>query len=189
MKPSAATLLVSMVFVALAALGLVYARPLVASVIFTAAFFLVLASIVAANTCLGRARAYWRGFAVFSAAMFFFTLLIGDFWVVANVMLGIESDSPRPNLVTSYLLAWAFDHLCVRDLRSTSGEVISGLAHLRSLQANRIPRTLDDTAFVSFLSIGHSIFAILAGLLGGLIGSRFYRREMTSQTGNPSAPG
>jgi hypothetical protein len=145
-------------------------------------FLVVLGGIVAARICHGRAGAYWLGFAIFSAVFFVFTLLIGDFWVVGNVLLGIESEPPRPSFVTSYLLAWAFDYFCTTGMESASGEAVSGLEHLRALQESRVPGTVDDSTFAAFVSTGHCIFTVLVGLLGGWLGSWFYRHDGTARS-------
>jgi hypothetical protein len=146
----------------------------------------------------GRERCWWAGFALFSGGYLAFAFGPG---FSANV---------RPHLGTTHLLVHVQQKMHLRtdlmyaDLASAQAEHDSLLARITPLK--RTLRNRNDPALVAlegtlssveqeitvlrrtptreqFQLVGHSLFALLAGLVGGLVATWFYdRRERGGTT-------
>jgi hypothetical protein len=161
-------------------IGAVYVNSLVASIAFTIAFFVVLSSIIAAITLTGPKRIYWRGFALFAAAYFLLMLLLGNIWVASSTVIDVESQPPKPIILTSYLLAWMHD-LLGAEFRTNNGAAVTAIQLLRATRDQ--PATeLGMVDYETLMSTGHSIFTIYCGLLGGWISSCLARATSKSAT-------
>jgi hypothetical protein len=159
MRFSLKTLLAITAFVALSIVALLYANAIWATVFTTTIFFLLLFAIVCAATCAIGERAFWLGAAVFGAGYFIFALFVerelhpeGENRVI--IRSGDSWTSHAPHLVTTQLLLWA-------DSRVE-----------RSLPSWRRPAALRE-----FVTIGHSIFTVIAAVAGGWLASRNAKRR------------
>jgi membrane protease YdiL (CAAX protease family) len=140
----------------------------------------------------GKERYWWAGFALFSGG--YLVLAFGP-WFAENV---------RPQLGTTHLLTYVQQKMHARN-RPLEGDLASAQTSHDSLLAQiarlkQKVRNHNDPAIVAlqaslssldheitvlrrtptrdqFQLVGHSVFALLAGLLGGLIATWFYHRR------------
>jgi hypothetical protein len=159
----------------IAGLTLAFLGPVTASVIFTATLLMVLSGMVAALVCHARQRAFWCGFAVFAGLYFFLLMSVSGTWVIATLHEQSLDQPRRPCLVTSYLLAWAYDRIGGHEIRTNAGSQVPAV-HLLTVQANQVPDNLDIADLEIFMSNGQCLLTLLIGLLGGTLASWLQRR-------------
>jgi hypothetical protein len=141
------------------------ATPRWSSVVFTLTVAVLLAAILAAIARRGRARIMWTGFALFG--WFYLGTTFGP-WAAGN---GVTAPP--------YLTKWALDYLDARFWAvaqapagrmdtGPSGEVLFQRFLLGMPPGNAPIQFTPDSS--QFRRIGHSIAAILVGLLGAVLG-------------------
>jgi uncharacterized protein YcfJ len=181
-----------MSFVVVSAVGLAAlknASDLSAGMMLLAALAALGAATLGATILRGKERCWWAGFAVFSGG--YLALAVGPWF----------SENFRPHLVTTHLLTYAQQKrtdLSKAFLASAQAEQESLLAQITRLK--QIVRNRNDPAVVAlqerlssvdqeitvlrrtptrdqFQLVGHSLFAFLAGLVGGSVGTWFFDRR------------
>jgi hypothetical protein len=174
MRFSLKELLVLFTLVAVTCAGLLYPSRFLAAIFFTAALAVILFSLMAAAARSGRSRAYWLGFAIMGGG-YFVVSIFGDSQVNLKA-----SPWNEPKLLTSEFLYWLDENL----------------ARLRPARANAIGAGVayvdgpSQTAFVArgnyghSLTIGHSAFSVVFGLLGASAAQRLYSKRDASETRN-----
>ena len=186
----------AMVLVAMVAAGLAAlknASDAWAGAMLLFALVAVGAAIVGAVMMRGRERAWWAAFAFFAGG-----------YLVLTVAPGLSADVGQ-GLVTSKLLDFLHSAYFASRSRETLPETLwwqhtRARGEVNRLRAeNRQPgdqaldsamRTLEsletrvqDAADKrDFMREGHSLFALLTGLVGGLVGTAFYERRGTHPT-------
>jgi hypothetical protein len=100
----------------------------------------------------GRERAWWAGFAFFAGS---YLLLAEGPWL---------SPWLRPQLGTTHLL----NELHSRLMPQVSGDTV---------EAQQVAAVTRAASLDVLLRLGHSLFALLAGLAGGIIAGRFRARR------------
>jgi len=166
----AETLVVAGFSMILIGAGTFFPKAVVASASFSATFVIVAGSVMAALVCREPSRAAWRGFAFFATTYSVFAVLIGDVYSAVNSQFGIAAQPPRPALITSYLLAWAYDRIGHPEIWTSGGSRVPSLHLLRVREA--IPSGLEVSTYDAFMNIGHCLFTVWMGLVGGWIGRR-----------------
>ena len=131
---------------------------------------LVLASIVAAIVRRGPARAYWIGFAVFANGYFWLAMFI-DGHLLHDRNSGVYEE---PKLVTTQLLI-ASDPV-VAKVRS-SGQSTTPPARVAMSIRGGTRLFVNSGTLLNFVQIGHSVFTLFFGLIGGWLGNWFHNRE------------
>jgi hypothetical protein len=189
-----------MSFVVVSAVGLAALRnasDLWAGMMLLAALAALGAATLGSLILRGKERCWWAGFAVFSGG--YLALAVGPWF----------RENPRPLLGTTHLLTYAQQKihpspvLMNADLASAQTAHDTLVAQFTRLKHNmRNPNNPAIIALQASLSsvdqeitvlrrtptreqfqlVGHSLFAILAGLVGGLIGARFFDRRERSGT-------
>lgn len=185
MRPrvSIAALMGVVAVVALGAVALREANELWASAVFTLTLGILGLACLGAAFRRGTSRAAFAGFAAFGLGYMF--LCFGP-WASSEI---------RPNLVTTKLLEWAGP----RVIRfRPAPQVLSDLSTRLAVPHERRPHEkivfveyVEDSgswrparATGEFLRVGHSLFALLAALIGGLAARYFY----DTRTPQPPAP-
>jgi hypothetical protein len=172
MRFSMKSMLATFVFVAVSFFGVLYANAFLATCFTTAAFLIVLCGILAAMLCVGRARAYWIGFAVFGAG-YFLLAMFGERLIdpgSQSAIIVVESDnvvSAEPRLLTTEFLIWVEEYIALL------------------VPSGNEPRPYEHLVF--FLTNGHAIFTILFALIGGAMGSWMGRRVVVADCHGPFA--
>lgn len=175
MRFSLQALLAAFAFVAVSCAGIMYANRIWAACFFTAAFVALLFGVVSAWLSRGPNRAFWIGFAIFAGGYFWYAMFGEQLHTIS------ESGQGRywqePTLATSAGLLWLDDWL------TRTGHIRSSV--VRGLYSDGSYRsTYSGGSAVHLLLIGHSIFSIILGLVGGLLGRRAYDRQALRVTRN-----
>lgn len=161
--------------VAVATVALREANDLWASCLFTLTLFLLGLACLGGVFCRGRSRAFCAGFAAFGVG--YLAVCYGP-WAKSEV---------GPHLATTRLLNWAGPRV-MRNSKSWAAGLYTVLVEGKG--ASSSPATLDTFqpevfllsgnavipgggATDSFLRVGHSIFALLAALIGGMAARHF----------------
>jgi hypothetical protein len=177
---------------------LIYASPFLSKLTATLAVISLLTAVPAASYHTGDRRAFWAGFALFGFAYL---------WMVCGAWLSHDgSASLRDRLVTTDLLTRSYDALPSRQT-ALSGAAPPATAGWVTYNAGAIfdpytgqatvpgsgsaymlpPSVARPTDRADFLTTGHSLFAILFALLGGIITRRFSSRARAISAGTPSS--
>jgi hypothetical protein len=164
-------------------LTLAFLGPVTASVVFTATLLMILSGIVAVLVCQVRTRAFWSGFAIFAGLYFSLHMFTGDAWVIATLHEDPLAEPRRPCLVTSYLLAWAYDRIGGDPIRTGGGSPVPAV-HLLTVQPNQVPDNLDLSDLEIFLSNGQCVLTLLIGFLGATFASWLHRRDIGARAGD-----
>jgi hypothetical protein len=159
--------------IGIACAALVYASPLWASLAFSLSIILLLASIVLMHATMGRQRAFWVGFAVCGW---------GYFAVLHSPLLSLQihpdpwhAQSGGPPLLASMILDWAYVN--VLSLVHPQPQVDPTGMAIRS--SSGYPLSPD------FYRVGHSLFALLSAMGGGMLGSAAFARFRKSESAGP----
>ena len=141
---------------------LVFPEPLVGDLFYTLGLLLIAFAVLAAIYFRGPIRAYWIGFILLFAGYFAHTVWpseIRSTWTMVQTMGGMNY--PAQGLITSRLMSAAYEGL---HGPVTAQAVRPGRAALRGGDAGK---------YVAFMTVGHTVIALLLGLVGGAIAQRF----------------
>jgi len=155
----------------------------VAEALYVMTFLAILTSFVAAAGHRGRTRAWWLGCGVFASSYFLTTVLASGFWDLASQLLFVTTEAARPQLVTSFWLAWSYDHVGAPQIWTAGGTRVPAL-QLLNVSPNVIPRDLDLVAFNTFMQTGHCVITWLAGFVGGMVARHLYSYDAAEATKN-----
>lgn len=148
--------LVATTVVGIATASLVYATPLWATILFTAAILLALYAVVAAFLASDRRRHFWIGFAVFIWA--YLLLHYSPLFELTRPSHSERMQYNVPNLITTRLLEVVYFNALP-------------LVHPEpQLDATGAPIP-DSTTYPTsdeYLRVGHALFSLLFGFIGGL---------------------
>ena len=161
MRFSLKSMLVAFAYIALSCMGLLYANRTWGACFFTGTLLLILLGIVAAFIRRGSAKAFWIGFAIFSG-VYFWVAMFGE---------KLEPDAGggvwhEPKLVTSTILLLLDDALMDGRLGSRKTTIIG------AINDGSWRVTYSFGAAAPTLKVGHSIFTVVFGIVGGLLGTR-----------------
>ena len=144
--------------------SLAFANQWLGDVYYTLCIAAIFLALVAAIGAQGERRAYWLGF--FAAGMTYGMLTI--FWgygETSNFYNAIQHNGEiagySADLVTSRLLTYGYDYVAVE---GGSGQHFQGKTEFER--------------FMPYLTIGHSVFALLCGWGTGVLARRLYRRRV-----------
>ncbi|MHC4400253.1 MAG: hypothetical protein ACYTG0_11300 [Planctomycetota bacterium] len=154
-------------FVALGCAALLHATELVASLAYTAVVLLLLFAVVRGLFRGPSTRAFWLGFAVFGGGYF-----MGSF---------------SGELATTKLL-----DLSWRAIRSAPSGVVLPVGPFRVPQPFGPPPADDFYPLRGhFATVGHSLFAVILAVIGGLLARHFdaTRRRLLAENDSPGEPG
>jgi len=167
---STKSLLIAFSIVAVCCGAIILAGPFWSAILFTAAFLAIMAAIVAAVLSRGQRRAICIGFA----------LLGGGYLYMAMLDAPRQPNSGRwdPWLVTTHLLIRGNEF--VERIRPKASTGYPAQEYLITGFPRNIYRLPSNT--VSFVRIGHSIIAVVVGLLGGAWGRHCYIRQQALAT-------
>lgn len=170
--------LIGLCGVAVAALR--YADDLVASLVFTGTLLAFGVASLGAAFRRGLSRASYAGFAAFGFG--YLALCYGPF----------AADAVRPNLATTKLLDFVgprinqqagdadqvvLDPFDALDMLPLSRQTAPGRSSSRVVSSGTpFTLTLAPSASAEFMRVGHSLFSLLIGLLGGLVARHFAAR-------------
>ena len=169
MRYSLQALLAGMAFVAVSCTGIIYANRYWATCFFTMAFVAILFGILAMVVSRGRHRAFWIGFVIFAGGYFWYATCAEQLHPIHDS--GQGNYWKEPQLATSALLLW-LDDLLARAGQGARGTAVRGLYREGSYRV-----TYSGGPAAHTLLIGHSIFAICVGFIGGWIGRIVYDRQ------------
>jgi hypothetical protein len=187
-----------MAFVLVSAVGLAAlknAGELWAGIMLLLALAAAGAAILGAAVMQGRERAWWLGFAVFAGL--YLTLAVGP-WV---------HDGFRSQLITSHWLVQLRNAMFETNVAALLIEeqeieaelaklrpltpnfqydpVVSSLGNnLRAIQAELAANQNAGLRYDHFQRIGHALFALLAGLVGGTVALWFWERRRRGEAGS-----
>ncbi len=180
-----------MAFVLVSAVGLAALRnatELWAQVMLMTSFLAVGVAVLGASLMRGRERAWWLGFAVFGGGYLALSVgpsvgdpfrqqLVTTHWIgqLRNLMfasnveyLSLEKQEIEAELAKLRPLIPKFKY----------DPVVTSLANnLREIQAQLTASKNAGLRYDHFQRIGHTLFALLAGLLGGSVAVWFWRRR------------
>jgi hypothetical protein len=160
MRFSLRTLLVGFAFISVGCAGFLYANRLWATSSFTAALLFVVAGGVASLIRRGQAQAYWIGLTLFSGAYFWVAMFSekldptahgGNYW-------------SEPKLATSTIILWLDDRLSEAHIGNHSIWTTGALGE----GSYRVIESWGPATHS--LKIGHSVFTVFFGLMGGWFG-------------------
>jgi hypothetical protein len=184
-----------MIFVLISAIGLAAFRSagdLGAGMLLLTSLAAVGMAVLGAIIMRGGERCWWTGFALFGGG--YLALAVGP-WL---------SDTFQQQIGTTHLLVRLHEHMHhstsqmkgnLADLQVERDDAVAALSNVRRLArspsdpavvANRKRITALDQKIAGFKSaptydqfqrVGHSLFSILAGLLGGTVATWFYTRR------------
>jgi len=169
MRFSLKTLLVAFAFVGVTWAALVYPTRLHAALFFSSALLMLLLGLIAVCARGGRARIYWIGFTVLGGGYFLCSMFEVHPYARAS---GERQTWSEPRLLTSELLLGVDDWL--RNVRPPRNLHVPGSTDLRQ------PSLMYFVGRGSpghTLTIGHSVFTLFFGLVGGGIASWIYLRN------------
>jgi hypothetical protein len=175
MRFSLRTVLFLTALVAMTLVGSLYPNRTWAAAFYTGTLLAILFAWVLALASSGVARAYWIGFAVFSSGYF----IVATF---SDTQLEVTETSPiptlyEPRLLTGQLLLWADDVLTkFRPERANQHAI--GTTYMRAGYSPMTFVAVGPTG--QTLIIGHSLLAVLLGVIGGIVGRRTYRKGLTN---------
>ena len=167
------SLLVATVLIALGCAALLNATPVCASLVLSATLGVLVVAILGSIYRTGRTRAFWLGMAIVGWAYL---------WLARQ-----PDDSLRPlsdprarfleqgPLVTTLLLQQAYIDVLrlLRPPPPPSEFVIEGSYAMVRVAPQSYPTQTD------FITVGHSLWALLLGFLGGLLARWFYATRQT----------
>jgi hypothetical protein len=162
MNFSLRTLLIITAGVAVICASLVYATPIVGDLFYTLGLLMMAFSTIAAIYRRGSQRAYWIGFVILFATYFCHTVWPSEIRGTWTVMQrGRPFGFPTQDLITTRLLSFLYQGL--------HGDMPTSVAFgPRAASVDPAP-----AAFVAFVTVGHTAFALLLGLAGGAMARRF----------------
>jgi hypothetical protein len=169
MRFSLKTLLGAFALVGVTWAALIYPTRLHSALFFSSALLMLLLGLIAACARGGRARIYWTGFTVLGGGYFLCSMF--EVHPLARAS-GERQTWSEPRLLTSELLLGVNDWLA--NVRPPSN---------RRASASTDSRISSQMYFVGrgspghTLTIGHSVFTLFFGLLGGEIASWIYLRN------------
>jgi hypothetical protein len=177
MRFSLQALMAGIAFVAVSCTGIVYANRVWAAGFLTLAFVAILFGILAMVVSRGPHRALWIGFVIFAGGYFWYATQVEQLHPIRDS--GQGNYWKEPELATSTWLLWLDDTLAKYEL-GTRGMAPRGL-----YRDGPYRTTYSGGSAVHTLLIGHSIFAILIGLIGGWMGRIVYERQALRVTREP----
>jgi hypothetical protein len=198
-----ARLLVVVLFVAVGLAALMETSDLWESGIFTAALGVLLISILLAIHRTVKRRAFWMGFALFGSAYLGLSLLpsIESGLITTKVLVFLDSKMPRSIPAGLKYIGW-LNTLFVNNSQpirlnvNTGTGIDTDMTFVNQSNPNITPYDLVTSPLTklsgtteNFVRIGHSLLALTAAFLGGLL-SRFLfakNREPDSGPVNPLA--
>lgn len=148
MRFSIKTLLIMTSLVAAACAAIFYPNVYWTTAFYTASLGMIMLAAVAAAICRGPVRAYWIGFVIFSGIYF---------WAAFTDLQAHYRNEYTFRLITTVMLDRVDQWLSVQ--RPGRG-------------ANFAFPNLEVT-----MPIGHAVFAMVAGLIGGAVADWLYRRQ------------
>jgi hypothetical protein len=158
-----------MVLILLSAIGLAALRNasnLWAGMMLLTALGIVGVAVLGAAILSGREQCWWGGFAFFGGG--YLALAVGP-WL---------SDTFEPKLATSQLIkeiyGWKFESPYLPKVKVVEIDEVKGVSKERLV-------TPKKPAYEYFQRVGHSLFALLAGLIGGSVGAWFHVRRDNSR--------
>lgn len=180
MRFSIKTLLALTTLVAVTLVCLMYPAMLLASSCFFAAVAAILIAIVAAVQLPGRRRAFALSFAIVAGGYLWLAMPSSQTRLISAQLGGSGAVSfDTPLLTTTLLYCW-YDAAEMDRMSSNSPgrartmqQFISGQ---RAISGGDAFEVVLEPSLESFLTIGHSAFAILFGYFGGVLGRRLQRK-------------
>jgi hypothetical protein len=149
--------------------GLVYSNQWVADTFITLYMAALFAATTAGVILRGESRAFWLTFAAAAAAYGGLTIL-GRYSETAEYYSLVQDGEIRSyfgEIVTSRILVFSYDTI------AAEGGGGSEFQHKREFER-----------FMPYMTIGHSVFALICGWAGGVFGRALYRRR-TAQASGP----
>lgn len=170
MQFSLRQLIYATAIIGIACVALMYATPFWAALAFSVTILLLLAAFVLASAAKGQQRMFWVGFAVCGW---------GYLAVLHSPLLGGNNDNWHAQsggpLVTSLLL----DSVYFKVLPLVHAEPQIDATGMAIRSSSNYPFSPD------FYRVGHSLFALLSALCGGLLGSSAFVRYQTTAASRP----
>jgi hypothetical protein len=177
------TLMASIILVAIALTALRYASKLWAGLMLLVALAALGTAILAAINLIGRDRAWWQGFALFSGGYLVAAFGPAQFHLATTQLLiymhpVITSPGTGPPVYPIYWRQRA-DVLARIERLKAAGQgpndrELSGAMNMLANLNTQLAGTPDQD---EFLRVGHCLFALLSGLLGGTVAVWFYERR------------
>jgi hypothetical protein len=164
MNYSLRTLLIFTAVFAIVVACLVFPEPLVGDLFYTLGLLMIAIAMLAAIYFRGPIRAYWIGFLLLFAGYYAHTVWpseIRSTWTMVQTMGGLNYPAQGP--ITTRLMSAAYEGLH---------------GPFTPRQSVMAPRTGGGTSgdvgkYVAFMTVGHTVIALLLGLAGGAIAQRF----------------
>jgi hypothetical protein len=172
-------------------------------IIFSTALYAVGAAVLGAVFLKGHARAWWLGFSLFGGCYLAFTYAPGvadtlkphlaTSWLLNRIYLQVYEPAARADLEIPKLQAErAATKRAMAKLRQSpqltpTDPAVMELRQNFSALNRRIAFLTNRTAPDEFYRVGHALFAILAGFIGGLTAVWFYERRLRDESA-PQAP-
>lgn len=181
MKTTTASVTIVFALAILAGWAVVFPGPIFANCVWYLVLLFLMATVLWAIISTGPMRSFVRGFAVFGVAFFVMGAMCDNFAAADSADFRVRTDLARPALMTTWLLAWAYDALAMPELWTRGGTRVPAL-HLLSVSPSQIPVDLITTTFVDFMRIGECLFAVAMGLVGGWAGWWLAGRENLEAT-------
>jgi hypothetical protein len=160
-----------MAFVVVAAVGLAALRnpnEIWAGIMPLLALAAVGTALLGAIILRGQEQYWWLGFAFFSGG--YLALALGP-W---------QSETVQPQLGTTYLLNYLRTKMANSQLDTN---IIPAPFQGFVIKRGSGPPTTFLAVMTPFQRVGHSLFSLLAGLLGGTVANLFYARRKHTQDG------
>jgi hypothetical protein len=170
MRFSLKTVLLLTALVAVTFVGALYPNRTWAAAFYTGTLLAILSASVVALVGSGVARAYWTGFAVFAGGYFIIAML-GDTQLQVTETSRIPAWN-EPRLITSQLLLWVDDRL-TRFRPERAKQHAIGATYMRAGYSPMTFLAVGPTG--QTIIIGHSLLAVLIGLIGGIVARLTYR--------------
>jgi hypothetical protein len=162
MNYSLRSLLVFIAAFAIVIACLAFPEPLVGDFFYSLGLLLIAFATLAAIYFRGTLRAYWVGFLVLFAGYYAHTVWPSEVrtsWIMVQRMGGIGTVSQE--IITSRLLSAAYEGM--------HGPAVGRFMAPRPM----MPGNIDPAKYIAFMTVGHTVIALLLGLLGGAIAQRF----------------
>jgi hypothetical protein len=191
-----ASLLGAVLFVGLAFAALREATEFWDSAVFTATLGLLLASVLLAVHRTERRRAFWLGFALFGGAYLIASLIpaVESRLLTSRGLVSLDSIIPgreSPSWLGQLSINASATNKAVRWLAfSPGGSNVSspqGVVRLWDATNGRLLWTPTHTT-VNFVGVGHSLLALLSGIIGGHLSRRLYVSGRTRQDVGDATP-
>jgi hypothetical protein len=164
MNYSLRTLLIFTAVFAIVVACLVFPEPLVGDLFYTLGLLMIAIAVLAAIYFRGPIRAYWIGFVLLFAGYYAHTVWpseIRSTWTMVQTMGGLNY--PAQGLISSRLISAAYEGL------HGPFTAQQGFRPGRAF----FPAGGDVGKYVAFMTVGHTVIALLLGLVGGAIAQRF----------------